>query len=64
MSRHSFSQLACGVTISIGVSSLRAGNDDPASLLARADHAMLRAKRDGRNCCCAADAEPIACLSA
>ncbi len=37
------------VTLSIGIATLREGNDTPASLLKRADQALYRAKRDGRN---------------
>ena len=38
------------VTASIGVSAAMAGELDSKALLARADAAMYRAKRDGRNC--------------
>ncbi len=37
------------VTVSIGIASLVAGEDTPDSLLKRADDAVYRAKRDGRN---------------
>jgi two-component system cell cycle response regulator len=37
------------VTLSIGIATLREGNDTPAALLKRADQALYRAKRDGRN---------------
>jgi len=37
------------VTISIGLANLRGKDDDAASLLKRADQALYRAKRDGRN---------------
>jgi two-component system cell cycle response regulator len=37
------------VTISIGIAGLRGKEDDAASLLKRADEALYRAKRDGRN---------------
>ena len=37
------------VTLSIGIATLREGNDTPATLLKRADQALYRAKRDGRN---------------
>ncbi len=37
------------VTISIGIAALRGRNDTAASLLKRADQALYRAKRDGRN---------------
>lgn len=37
------------VTVSIGVSSLLSANDTPQSLMKRADDALYRAKREGRN---------------
>ena len=37
------------VTISIGIAALRGKDDTPAALLKRADQALYRAKRDGRN---------------
>jgi two-component system cell cycle response regulator len=37
------------VTISIGLAGLRGGDDTAAALLKRADQALYRAKRDGRN---------------
>jgi two-component system, cell cycle response regulator len=37
------------VTISIGIAALRAKDDSAAALLKRADEALYRAKRDGRN---------------
>jgi two-component system, cell cycle response regulator len=37
------------VTISIGIAALRGRDDNAASLLKRADQALYRAKRDGRN---------------
>jgi len=37
------------VTISIGIATLEASNDQAAQLLKRADQALYRAKRDGRN---------------
>jgi two-component system, cell cycle response regulator len=37
------------VTLSIGIAALRGRDDNPASLLKRADQALYRAKRDGRN---------------
>jgi two-component system cell cycle response regulator len=40
---------AISVTISIGLSALGAAGDDAAGILKRADQALYRAKRDGRN---------------
>ena len=37
------------VTLSIGIATLRGRDDTPAGLLKRADQALYRAKRDGRN---------------
>jgi two-component system cell cycle response regulator len=37
------------VTISIGIATLGASGDDAAAMLKRADTALYRAKRDGRN---------------
>jgi two-component system, cell cycle response regulator len=37
------------VTISVGIAALRSKEDGPAALLKRADQALYRAKRDGRN---------------
>src|SRR6478752_4605090 len=37
------------VTISIGIAALSSGGDNAASILKRADQALYRAKRDGRN---------------
>ncbi|MGH6675095.1 MAG: diguanylate cyclase, partial [Xanthobacteraceae bacterium] len=37
------------VTISVGIAALRGKEDSPAALLKRADQALYRAKRDGRN---------------
>jgi two-component system cell cycle response regulator len=37
------------VTVSVGVSSLQSPNDTPQALLKRADEALYRAKREGRN---------------
>jgi two-component system cell cycle response regulator len=40
---------AIDVTISIGIAALEAPHDTAAQLLKRADQALYRAKRDGRN---------------
>jgi two-component system cell cycle response regulator len=40
---------ALEVTISIGIATLDAADDNAASILKRADQALYRAKRDGRN---------------
>jgi two-component system cell cycle response regulator len=40
---------AIDVTISIGIAALRDANDTAATILRRADQALYRAKRDGRN---------------
>jgi two-component system cell cycle response regulator len=37
------------VTLSIGIAALRGQDDNAGSLLKRADQALYRAKRDGRN---------------
>jgi two-component system cell cycle response regulator len=37
------------VTLSIGIAALRGRDDDATNLLKRADKALYRAKRDGRN---------------
>jgi two-component system cell cycle response regulator len=37
------------VTISIGIAALRGKDDNAAALVKRADQALYRAKRDGRN---------------
>jgi two-component system cell cycle response regulator len=37
------------VTISVGIGSLATANDTAATILKRADQALYRAKRDGRN---------------
>jgi two-component system cell cycle response regulator len=37
------------VTISIGIAALAAAGDDAETILKRADQALYRAKRDGRN---------------
>jgi len=42
-------QRAIDVTISIGIAALEGANDSSAQLLKRADQALYRAKRDGRN---------------
>jgi diguanylate cyclase (GGDEF)-like protein len=42
------------ITVTLGVTQLVAGGDDVASLLARADRNLYRAKNDGRNCAFAA----------
>jgi two-component system cell cycle response regulator len=36
-------------TISIGIAALRSGEDKPAEIVKRADQALYRAKREGRN---------------
>jgi len=40
---------AIDVTLSIGLASLNAASDTGATILKRADQALYRAKRDGRN---------------
>jgi two-component system, cell cycle response regulator len=40
---------AIDVTISIGIATLAGANDQPGAILKRADLALFRAKRDGRN---------------
>jgi two-component system, cell cycle response regulator len=42
-------QRSIPVTLSIGIAALRSRDDNAASLLKRADQALYRAKRDGRN---------------
>ena len=42
-------QRSIPVTLSIGIAALRGPDDTAASLLKRADQALYRAKRDGRN---------------
>ena len=37
------------VTVSVGISGLSAGDDTPAKVLKRADEALYRAQREGRN---------------
>lgn len=44
-----FNKQTIQITISIGITNLREADDDKA-LFARADEALYRAKRDGRNC--------------
>lgn len=63
VAEHGFRGVDGGVTVSIGIASLQHA-EDGAALLARADHAMLRAKRSGRNRCCAAEGENLDRLSA
>jgi len=46
-----FAQVPERISISIGIAAFEEG-DDPVSLLARADEAMLTAKRAGRDRCC------------
>ncbi|KIZ39989.1 MULTISPECIES: bacteriohemerythrin [Rhodopseudomonas] len=50
IARCAFKDITRPVTISVGVAGYEAA-DDAASLLARADHALLQAKRSGRNQC-------------
>ncbi len=38
-----------GVTISIGIAALSGADDTPGAILKRADQALFRAKREGRN---------------
>lgn len=47
-----------GVTSSFGVASARPNEIDPTPLIARADEALYRAKREGRNCVRVADEPP------
>lgn len=60
---HHFPQLPVAATVSIGIAAYRP-NDTAAALLARADIAMLQAKRDGRNRCRCAAADGLERLSA
>jgi len=48
------------ITISCGVTSVRLGEDNAASVLARADRRLYQAKAEGRNRVCAEDAAPVA----
>jgi diguanylate cyclase (GGDEF)-like protein len=52
------SQQSATVTVSIGVSELRAGESGWTEMLCRADDALYRAKREGRNRVAICDAEP------
>jgi two-component system, cell cycle response regulator len=36
-------------TISIGIAAMRSSEDSPADIIKRADRALYRAKREGRN---------------
>jgi two-component system cell cycle response regulator len=42
-------QRSVSITLSIGIAALRGRDDNAASLTKRADQALYRAKRDGRN---------------
>jgi diguanylate cyclase (GGDEF)-like protein len=46
------------VTSSFGVATARPNEIDPTPLIARADEALYRAKREGRNCVCVAEDPP------
>jgi diguanylate cyclase (GGDEF)-like protein len=48
------------ITTSLGVATTRASELDPTPIIARADAALYRAKRDGRNCVRAEDDAPAA----
>jgi diguanylate cyclase (GGDEF)-like protein len=56
--RHEASTAADRVTISVGVATLVPGERESAALLAAADEALYRAKREGRDRVCAAPASP------
>ncbi|ABD87710.1 GGDEF domain-containing protein [Rhodopseudomonas palustris] len=62
ISRCEFELITRPVTISVGVAGYEAA-EDAASLLARADHALLQAKRCGRNQCRLAPAQGDALIS-
>jgi diguanylate cyclase (GGDEF)-like protein len=47
-----FDQLTIGITVSIGITDLRAENEDIQSVMQRADAALYNAKREGRNRVC------------
>ncbi|HEX3005549.1 MAG TPA: diguanylate cyclase [Angustibacter sp.] len=47
------------VTASFGVAELGPGTGLPSALVAAADAALYRAKREGRNRVCAHEAEPV-----
>lgn len=50
------------ISASFGIASLNAG-ELVADVIERADHALLSAKSQGRNCVCVWDIEPISCLN-
>ena len=52
------------ITTSVGVATARANEVDPTPIIARADAALYRAKRDGRNCVRVEDEAPAAKASA
>jgi diguanylate cyclase (GGDEF)-like protein len=41
---------SCSVTVSVGISNMAASDTDVGILIGRADAALYRAKRSGRNC--------------
>ena len=49
LKRKSTGETYGAITVSIGVAAMRAGHDTPESLIARADAALYRAKKSGRN---------------